>query len=51
MEILSTKTKKYRRGYGLKSIERIVDKYQGEVIIDTENGKFSLTMVLNFKEI
>lgn len=49
--ILSTKTKEYRRGYGLKSIERIVDKYQGEIIIDTENGKFSLTMVLNFREI
>lgn len=48
--ILSTKTKEYRRGYGLKSIEQIVEKYQGEVIIDTENGKFSLTMVLNFGE-
>ena len=48
--ILSTKTKEYRHGYGLKSIERIVDKYQGEIIIDTENGKFSLTMVLNFGE-
>ena len=45
--ILSTKTKEYRCGYGLKSIERIVDKYQGESIIDTENGRFSLTMVLN----
>ncbi len=45
--ILSTKTKQYRRGYGLKSIERIVEKYQGESIIDTENGRFSLTMVLN----
>lgn len=49
--ILSTKTTEYRRGYGLKSIERIVEQYQGEVIIDTENGKFSLTMVLNFREI
>lgn len=49
--ILSTKTKEYRRGYGLKSIERIVEKYQGESIIDTENGRFSLTMVLNFGEI
>lgn len=48
--ILSTKTKEYRRGYGLKSIERIVDKYQGEIIIDTEHGKFSMTMVLNFRE-
>lgn len=48
--ILSTKTKQYRRGYGLKSIERIVEKYQGESIIDTENGRFSLTMVLNFGE-
>lgn len=50
-KILSTKTRKYRCGYGLKSIERIVEKYQGEVIIDTENEKFSLTMVLNFGEI
>lgn len=50
-KILSTKTKEYRCGYGLKSIERIVEEYQGEVIIDTENGKFSLTMVLNFREI
>lgn len=49
-KILSTKIKEYRRGYGLKSIEQIVEKYQGEVIIDTENGRFSLTMVLNFRE-
>lgn len=48
--ILSTKTKEYRRGYGLKSIERIIEKYQGEIIIDTEHGRFSLTMVLNFEE-
>ena len=47
--ILSTKTETYRRGYGLKSIERIVEKYQGEVIIGAEDGKFCLTMVLNFK--
>lgn len=49
-KILSTKTNEYRRGYGLKSIERIVEKYQGEIIIDTENGRFSVTMVLNFGE-
>ena len=49
--ILSTKTKDYRLGYGLKSIGRIVEQYQGEVIIDTGNGKFALTMVLNFGEI
>lgn len=49
--ILSTKTEEYRYGYGLKLIERIVEKYQGEVIIDTKNEKFSLTMVLNFKEV
>ena len=46
--ILSTKKEKHRHGYGLKSIKRIAQEYQGEVIIDTENGFFSLTVVLNF---
>ena len=47
--IMSTKKEeKYKHGYGLKSIMRIADKYQGEVIIDTENDVFSLTVILNF---
>lgn len=49
-KLLSTKTDGNRRGYGLKSIERIAKEYQGEMIIDTQDGKFSLMVVLNFKE-
>lgn len=45
--ILSTKQEKSRHGYGLKSIMRIAEEYQGEVVIETENGVFSLTVVLN----
>ena len=48
-EILSSKPEKRRHGYGLKSIRRIADTYAGDVIIDTENGWFSLTVVLNLK--
>lgn len=48
--IISTKHEKHRHGYGLKSIMRIAEEYQGEVIIDTENGIFSLTVILNFGE-
>lgn len=48
--IISTKKEKRRHGYGLKSIMRIAQEYQGEVIIDTDNGIFSLTVVLNFED-
>lgn len=48
--ILSTKQEKYRHGYGLRSIMKIAEEYQGDVIIDTENGMFSLTVVLNLKD-
>ena len=47
--ILSTKKEKQRHGYGLKSIERIVEVYQGESIIDTKENIFSLTIVINLE--
>lgn len=47
---VSTKKEKQRHGYGLKSIMRIADKYQGEVVIETKDGIFSLIIVLNFGE-
>lgn len=46
--ILSTKQEKNRHGYGLKSIMKIADEYQGEAVIDIKNHIFSLTVVLNF---
>lgn len=48
--LLSTKQEKHRHGYGLKSIMRIAEEYQGEAVIDVENGVFSLTLVLNFRD-
>ncbi|MFG6323696.1 MAG: GHKL domain-containing protein [Lachnospiraceae bacterium] len=47
---VSTKKEKHRHGYGLKSIMKIADKYQGEVVIETKDGLFSLIIVLNFRE-
>lgn len=50
-KIVTNKSDKSRHGYGLKSIEKISDKYQGDVITDMEDGVFSITVVLNFEEI
>ena len=47
-EIISNKRDKRRHGYGLKSIKKIADKYQGEAIIDVEKGIFIMTIILNF---
>ena len=49
-EIISNKEDQRRHGYGLKSIKRISDKYQGDVIIDMEGGVFLLTVILNYGE-
>lgn len=48
-ELVSTKQEKNRHGYGLKSIRRIADCYQGEAIVEAMDGTFSLTVVLNFE--
>lgn len=48
-ELLSDKPDRRRHGYGLQSIRRIADAYAGDVIIDTDQGWFSLTVVLNFR--
>lgn len=50
-EILSGKPEKEKHGYGLRSIRRIAHAYDGDVVIETENGCFSLTVVLNFKDL
>lgn len=43
---LSTKKDLDNHGYGLKSIEMIVEKYKGEMDIKTENGSFVLTVIV-----
>lgn len=44
--LLSTKEDSNRHGYGVSSIKRIVEKYNGEVIINTDNNIFSLTVTM-----
>lgn len=48
--ILSTKREKEGHGYGLKSVIKIAEKYQGDVMIDEEKNTFCLTVVLNLGE-
>lgn len=48
---LSTKREKCRHGYGLNSIKKIADEYQGTVITTTNGNIFSLTIVMNFRGI
>lgn len=48
-DIISNKDDQMRHGYGLKSIKKISDKYQGDVIIDMEDGVFFLTVILNLR--
>ncbi|MCM1256321.1 MAG: GHKL domain-containing protein [Roseburia sp.] len=48
--ILSSKKEKDRHGYGLKSMIKIAEKYQGDVVINEEKHFFCLTVVLNLGE-
>ena len=50
-ELLSTKQENDRHGYGIRSIRRIAKTYNGDVVIDSDNGLFVLTVVLNFKDL
>lgn len=45
--ILSRKEDKEMHGYGLTSIQRIVDKYQGFKQIEYTDEVFTMTMILN----
>lgn len=44
---LSTKKDLDNHGYGLQSIAMIVEKYNGEMDIKTENGAFVLTVIIH----
>ena len=47
---LSTKEEKFSHGFGLNSIEKIVNQYEGECLVKTENGFFILTILMNLGE-
>lgn len=49
-QILSSKPDRERHGYGLRSIKRIAETCAGDIIIETENHCFCLTVVLNLRE-
>lgn len=46
-ELLSTKSEKGAHGYGIRSILRVVNAYNGDVVIDTDHDCFVLTAVLS----
>lgn len=46
-KLISTKNDFRRHGYGISSIQKVADKYGGDVIIETQDGKFILTVMMN----
>ena len=45
-EIVTTKQDKANHGYGLKSVERVVEKYGGYSEINTNNNLFKIDILL-----
>lgn len=48
--LLSTKKEFSRHGYGINSIKRVADRYNGEVLIDMQDGIFAITIIMNLGE-
>lgn len=48
---ISTKEDKQRHGFGLNSVRKVAEKYQGEVITETSENIFSITIVMNLGRI
>lgn len=48
--LLSTKKEFSRHGYGINSIKRVADRYNGEVLIDMQDGIFTITIIMNLGE-
>ena len=46
---LSTKTDSAGHGYGVGSIQKVAEKYNGEVLIETENQIFSIMTILSME--
>ncbi len=44
--LMSTKGET-NHGYGISSVRKVVEKYQGELLIETENNEFSVTIIAN----
>ncbi len=48
-DLLTTKVDSGRHGYGIRSIRRVVERYGGDVLIDEEEGKFVITVIMNLR--
>lgn len=44
--LVSTKSDSYKHGYGMRSINRIVDKYEGNVLIEHEKETFKIIITI-----
>ena len=45
---ISTKREEKLHGWGLKSVEKSVEKYQGTIEYKTENGEFCVKLMMNY---
>lgn len=48
-KLLSTKEESAKHGYGINSIIKVAEKYDGDVIIEEEDRKFIITVTMNLK--
>ena len=49
-KLLSTKEDSKKHGYGINSIIRVTRKYNGDVIIEEEEGQFVITVTMNLEK-
>lgn len=49
-KLLSTKAESAKHGYGINSIIKVAEKYDGDVIIEEEDRKFIITVTMNLKD-
>ena len=49
--LLSTKDEFYKHGYGINSIIKVAEKYNGDVIIEEEERKFIIMITMNLKDL
>lgn len=45
-ELISTK-RESNHGYGISSVRKVVEKYQGELLIETDNNEFAVMIIVN----
>lgn len=43
-ELITSKSDYMKHGYGIKSVKRIVEKYEGDFTYQTENDKFQVNL-------